>query len=226
MALAGLAQAFLPGLAANRIRERIERYGTVSRVTVRAFPAIALLWGRADSVNIQADHLKLSQKDLASLTSQAGGLQDLELSARRLSLTGLPLARAPLDLRDVRLGKRGRRLHIRAAFGREALARVLPEGVAVKVENPAAGGPAGPARGVALRVAGALFGMRAGLRVKLAPVDGALVARPEGIVGDLISLKLFSDPELEIDGISARESEHVPPGGGYLVELSARTRAD
>ena len=43
----GLAQLLLPGLAAQRVRSEIGRYGVVHSVSVSAFPAIELLWGDA-----------------------------------------------------------------------------------------------------------------------------------------------------------------------------------
>ncbi len=52
-----LAQVFLPSLAARRVRDRVARYGTVRSVSVSAFPAVKLLWGKADTVNVDAGTL-------------------------------------------------------------------------------------------------------------------------------------------------------------------------
>lgn len=43
----GVAQLVLPGIAAQRIRSQLDRYGHVRSVSVSAFPAIELLWHRA-----------------------------------------------------------------------------------------------------------------------------------------------------------------------------------
>ena len=41
-----LAQLFLPRIAASRIASRVGRYGTVQSVSVKAWPAVKLLWGK------------------------------------------------------------------------------------------------------------------------------------------------------------------------------------
>ena len=41
-----LAQVLLPRIAASRISSRVGRYGTVQSVSVKAWPAVELLWGR------------------------------------------------------------------------------------------------------------------------------------------------------------------------------------
>jgi len=43
--LLGLAQLFLPRIAAGRITSRLGRYGRVESVSVSAWPAVKLLWG-------------------------------------------------------------------------------------------------------------------------------------------------------------------------------------
>ena len=49
----GVAQLVLPGIAAQRIRSQLGRYGQVQSVSVSAFPAIELLWHHADSVSVR-----------------------------------------------------------------------------------------------------------------------------------------------------------------------------
>ena len=48
-----VAQLVLPGIAAQRIRDRLSRSGTVLGVQVDAFPAIKLLWRRIVSMLTQ-----------------------------------------------------------------------------------------------------------------------------------------------------------------------------
>src|SRR5207248_45620 len=43
-----VAQLVLPGIAEQRLRDRLSRNGTVIQVHVSAFPAIELLWHHAD----------------------------------------------------------------------------------------------------------------------------------------------------------------------------------
>ena len=48
-----LAQLFLPGIAAQHIRDQLSAHGTVEHVEVDAFPAIELLWHQADKVVVR-----------------------------------------------------------------------------------------------------------------------------------------------------------------------------
>ena len=57
-----LAQLFLPGIAASRVRARVGKYGTVQSVSVKAWPAVKLLWGSADSVTVRAGSLSMSPR--------------------------------------------------------------------------------------------------------------------------------------------------------------------
>ena len=43
----------LPGIAAQRLRDRLSRSGRVLEVKVEAFPAIELLWHQADRVVVR-----------------------------------------------------------------------------------------------------------------------------------------------------------------------------
>ena len=69
-----LAQVFLPRIAASRISSRLRRYGTVQSVSVKAWPAVELLWGSADSVRVRARSLTVSPAQTAKLlVGSAGG---------------------------------------------------------------------------------------------------------------------------------------------------------
>jgi hypothetical protein len=52
-ALLGALQLVLPAVAEQRVRSRLERFGTVSQVEVRALPAVKLLWGQADDAKVR-----------------------------------------------------------------------------------------------------------------------------------------------------------------------------
>src|SRR3954469_4641871 len=51
------AQFLLPGVAARRLRDDLDRHGSDVRVHVEALPAIKLLWHRADRVTVRVGHL-------------------------------------------------------------------------------------------------------------------------------------------------------------------------
>src|SRR5205085_2419393 len=95
-----VAQLVLPGIAAQRLRDRLSRSGRVLSVEVSAFPAIELLWHRADRVVIRMRRYQSNPGHLGTLLSQAGDVGSLDASASELD-SGL------LILRDATLHKRG-----------------------------------------------------------------------------------------------------------------------
>ena len=56
------------------VRARVEKYGTVKSVNVKAWPAVELLWGKADSVKVRAGSLKLSPAQTVELLGEAHGV--------------------------------------------------------------------------------------------------------------------------------------------------------
>ena len=95
-----LVQIFLPGIAANRVRSRVQRYGSVESVSVKAWPAVKLLWGKADSVDVRAGSLRLSQGQIGKLLGEAREAGSVQASARSV-------AAGPLQLQDATLQKHG-----------------------------------------------------------------------------------------------------------------------
>ena len=49
------------------------KYGTVESVSVKAWPAVKLLWGSADSVTVSAGSLSMSPAQTAKLLWEARG---------------------------------------------------------------------------------------------------------------------------------------------------------
>ncbi len=98
-----LAQLFLPGIAADNLRDRIARSGTGVSVEVDAFPAIELLWHQADKVVVHVEQYHSSTGHLSSLLDQAADVGTLDASAGVIQ-TGL------LTLRNATLSKRGNTL--------------------------------------------------------------------------------------------------------------------
>ncbi|CAN5611293.1 hypothetical protein BH10ACT11_BH10ACT11_02960 [soil metagenome] len=54
-----LSQLFVPGLGEKAIRDRLTANGGVADVSISAFPAIRLLWGRGDSLKVNGDGLNI-----------------------------------------------------------------------------------------------------------------------------------------------------------------------
>jgi hypothetical protein len=211
-----LAQLLLPAIAAQRVRSRVARYGAVLGAHVSAFPAIELLWGRADSASVRARALTVPPAQIADLLSSARGVDSLDIAAASLRV-------GPLTLLDASLRKRGSALYAQGQLSAAQL-RTLPGGLEVQPLQSSGGQ-------VQVRASGGLFGLRATVNVLVAPHEGKLVAQPEGVLfGGLARVTLFSDPRLSIETIGFEptgDSSASPVNGGdgvYRVWLTAKLR--
>ena len=95
-----LAQVFLPGIAANRVRARVAKYGTVESVSVKAWPAVELLWGKSESVKVAARSLEMSPAQMAKLLGETRGVKSMSLTAESVKA-------GSLQLHDVSFQKHG-----------------------------------------------------------------------------------------------------------------------
>jgi len=208
-----LAQVFLPRIAADRVRSKLGRYGTVGAVSVSAWPAIELLWGKADSLTIHARSLTLSTFQIASLLAQVRGFTDVTVHAGRVTLRAPQLA-SGVSVSDARVFKRGSSVTASSTVTQAQLDGALPGGLAVQ---PLRSGP----EGVSVRAGGALFGIGASIDVLVRPLEGNIVAEPEGVpFASLASLTVFSDAHLKVqrlalDGIGS-------PSSTYSVSVWAK----
>src|SRR5947209_20118464 len=98
-----VAQLVLPGIAAQRLRDRLSRSGQVLKVEVDAFPAVELLWHQADKVVVKVARYRSTTGHLSSLLDEASDVGSLDASASELD-AGL------LTLRDATLHKHGNEL--------------------------------------------------------------------------------------------------------------------
>jgi DUF2993 family protein len=189
-----LAQVLLPTLAAHRVRDRVARYGTVHGVHVSAFPAIELLWGSVDSIHVDAGALAVSPAQIASLLWEARDVHDLTVSAQaaHLHVPGLPNG---LTVSAVRMEKHGSSVHATATLTQAQLNQALPPGF--HAEPVASGGGQ-----VEVRASGGLFGAQASLTALVKPLEGRLVAQPQGFpLAGLATVTLFSDPRLRVASV-------------------------
>jgi LmeA-like phospholipid-binding len=205
-----LAQVLLPGVAASRIASRLRRYGTVASVSVKAWPALELLWGRGSSVTVRAISLQVTPAQTARLLWEARGLSDIELTARTVR-------EGPLRLSDVSLHKHADALTAQARMTETDVKAALPKGFSVALL------PSEPGE-VKLRASGGLFGVRGllGAGGSLDAVAGAsqgkLVVRPVGL--PLGELTLFSQPHVHVEGVGA--SAVTGPAGALSYQLTIR----
>jgi LmeA-like phospholipid-binding len=199
----GLAQIFLPKLAASKISSRLGRYGHVQSVHVSAWPAIELLWGRADSVTVHARDLRVSPGQTGKLLYEARGLD-------KLDLTSATTREGPLPLHDVSFHKRGRKLHARARVSSADVKAALPAGFDVQLLGSSGGQ-------VEVRASGGLFGVGASVDAVAQASNGKLVVQPRGFLVQALKLTLFSDPHVYVEAVSASATGGGLGGGGSGV---------
>jgi hypothetical protein len=200
-----LAQLVLPGIAEQRLRDRLGRSGTVLSVEVHAFPAIKLLWHHADRVVVRMGRYRSAAGPLGGLLGETGDVGSLDASATEVDV-GL------LTVRDATLHKRGDRLTGTARVTQADLRAAVPILRSVVPVTSSDGR-------LTLRGTAALLGVTASVDATVRPQSGRLVVLPDVPFGGLAAITVFSDPRVEVDGVSAR-----PAPGGFSVAATARLK--
>jgi hypothetical protein len=194
-----IPQLVLPGIAAQRLRDRLSHSGSVLSLEVDAFPAIKLLWHQADKVVIRMGSYRSSSSQLSGTLSGAAGTGTLDASANRL-------VAGALTLRDARLEKRGNQLRASATVTEADLRAAFP--VLDGVQPVASSGGQLTLQGTAT-----VFGVTATAQATVRPDNGALVVTPDVPFGGLATITLFSNPSIAVDGVAASAA----PGGFSLT---------
>jgi hypothetical protein len=205
VALVVLAQLLAPGIAARVVRGKVEKYGTVRSVQVKAWPAVKLAWRRADEVRVSAGKLKLEPEQAVGLLKEAKGTDRVEASVESVEVGGLRLT-------DARLEKHGDKLRAEGVASEEDVKRALPEGLGVALVKSEGGT-------VEVRASGGLFGVGASVDAVAQAEDGKLVARPTGLLLSRLKLTLFESASVYVEGVEARALASGP-GGEARYELS------
>ena len=206
--LVGLAQLFLPGIAANVISSRIGRYGTVESVDVRAWPAIKLLWGNADSVRVRAKALSLTPQRTAQLLGESHGTPMLDVTVG-------DVREGPLHLTEAVVRKRGDQLTGEGLIAEPDVKAALPVGVSARLRSSEAGV-------VTVRVSGGLFGVGAFADAAARATNGELVVRPLSPLLGRLRMTLFADPRIFVEGVGAQVQSSKPLS--YRLSMTARLR--
>lgn len=205
VAVVVVGQLVLPGIAAQRLRDRLARSGRVLAVHVSAFPAIKLLWHHADTVIVRMATYRAAPANLPGTLHQVADVGSLRASAQVFQ-------DGRLVVHDARLVKQGDRLIASAAVRESALRGVLP--ILTSVTPVASGGGRLVLRGTAT-----LLGLSATVDATVSAADGKLVVAPNVPFGGLASVTLFSDPRIRVTGVSAS-----PAPGGFTVRATAVLR--
>jgi hypothetical protein len=197
-----VAQLVLPGIAAQRVRSQLGRYGQVQSVSVSAFPAVELLRHHADSVSVRLSSFQSNGSGLAGRLDQLSGVSTLHADVARVSV-------GRLTVRDARLVKRGASLVATARVTDADLRGVLP--VLRTVTPVASAGGQLILRGTA-DVLGAAISVDFSVRVSAA---GALVVSPDVPFGGVATITAFSNPAVRVTGVSA-----AAVSGGFTVRAT------
>jgi hypothetical protein len=200
-----VAQIVLPGIAASRISSRVGRYGHVEHVSVSAFPAVELLWGDADSVEVKAGALALEPGQAVSVLREGSGVSRIHVSARSVHV-------GKFALTDAVLKKDGARVSAHAHTTRAALGAALGPGIGVRLLGSEGGR-------VRVAATGSLFGVGTTVSAVAESDEGQLVVHPEGFLLEGFRLTLFKDPHLRIVGVAATQDP-----SGYVLGMSGLLR--
>jgi hypothetical protein len=201
----GVGQLVLPGLAAQRLRDRLSASGRVESVKVSAFPAIELLWHHADRVVIRMQQYRSSSGQIGGMLGEASGVGSLDASVGELS-SGL------LTLRDAVLRKRGDTLNGSARVTEADLRSAVP--FLDAVQPIASGGGSLTLRGTAT-----LLGITATVDAIVAAQNGRLVVVPQLPFGGLATVTVFDNQALDVQSVSASQAP-----GGFSVFAQGRLR--
>jgi LmeA-like phospholipid-binding len=197
-----VAQLVLPGIAAQRLRDRLAKSGQVLDVHVSAFPAIELLWHQADRVVVRLKSYHSNPGPLSSILEQTADTGSLDASASEFD-TGL------INLHDAVLRKRGDALTGSATVTASDLRSAI--GGAIQDVQPVASG------GGQLTLQGTVLGVTADATLRAQ--NGALVVQPDVPILNFVTVTVFSDPHVEVQGVGAAEAP-----GGFSVSANARLK--
>jgi hypothetical protein len=208
-AVLGLAQLLLPGIAAQRVRDELGRYGVVKSATVSAFPAIELLWGGAQSASVNAGNLNMGSSQAAELVWKARGVQRIDMIAESIQL-------GSIRMRDIRIEKRGTALYIQGSVAPADFSGAVPGGMEVQSLESVPGG-------VQARVGGNLFGVSTSADALLSVQEGRLVVQTQGVpFAGFMKLTIFSASRMAIQSFNVVRLSSAGSDARYLVKLWAK----
>jgi hypothetical protein len=206
----GVAQLVLPGLAEQRLRSDLARYGVVRRVHIESSPAIQLLWHRADLVDVAMDSYR------SKPSGQHGSLADFLSKTRdtgKLDVSVGILRSQLVTLHEVRLHKEGDVLVAQARLTQQDLSAALPSFLDLRPVSATE-------NGIVARVSASVLGHRVTARIAVLADSGRVVVRPEGIpFGSLASITVFDDPRIFVESLGAELL-----GQSYLLTARALLR--
>jgi len=200
-----LAQAILPGIAASRIRDSLSRSGQGVHVSVSAFPAVELLFGRADSVSVRVDRLDAGRTRIGDLLARTGSAGHVQAGIRQLFSHGL-------ELDGVSLEQTHGRLQGQATITRQSLEAILPAGLTLLATRQSD-------QAFALTATAQVLGQTLSATALVQARDGRLELIPELPLLRFLTITLFADPRVAVDSVAAGGG-----GGSYTFSATGHLR--
>jgi FHA domain len=205
----GVAQLVLPGVAEQRLRSDLARFGAVRRVHIESVPAIKLLWHRADRVEVAIDSYRSGSSGHSSLADFLSRTRD----AGKLDVSVGVLQAQLVTLHEVRLHKQGNVLIGQARLTQHDLSAALPAFVDLRPVSASE-------NGIVAQVSASVLGRRVGVRIAVLADSGRVVVRPEGLpFGSLATITVFDDPRVYVESLGAELH-----GQDYLLTARASLR--
>jgi FHA domain len=203
----GVAQLALPGVAEQKLRSDLARYGVVRRVHIESSPAIQLLWHRADLVEVAMDSYR------SKPSGQHGSLADFLSKTRdtaKLDVSVGILRSHLVTLHEVRLHKEGNVLVAQARLTQQDLSAALPSFLDLRPVSATE-------NGIVARVSASVLGHRVTERIAVLADAGRVVVHPEGIpLASLARITVFGDPRIYVQSLGAELR-----GQNYLLTVRA-----
>ena len=197
-----VAQLLLPGIAEQELRSDLEHGAGLLEVKVSSFPAIKLLWHKADSVVVRMGHYRSASSHLGDTLGRAADADKLDASVGQLFV-------GPLTLRNATLRKRGS-----ALTGSATVTEANLRSAVFFLDNvePIASGNGR----LTLRGTASFLGLHTTVDATVSARDGALVVAPNVPLGGIAAITLFDNPQVEVTSVSATNVT-----GGFRVSATA-----
>ena len=199
------SQAFLPGIVESRLKSNLTPFASDVSISVQAAPAVELLFGRADDVNLHIGTLHAHQKaSVPNLLQQIRSTTNANASVTQL------VTPKGLRIENLYLRKRGAELVGSAAITPGEIAAALPRGIAL-------GSVGAGTHALTVSASMRLLGHTLSVSAVLEAQGGKIVLVPN--IRLLPAITLFSDPQVAIDSLhfSSRAGAYVFSAQGHLT---------
>lgn len=194
----GAAQAFLPGLAEQRVAAQLGASGEVASVRISAFPAVKLLWGSADEVSVRMTRYAALSDGGSGDSGESSGIGEMR-GVKRLDVAIDVLEVGPVTLRDARLAKDGATVRAAGTISKASVRAALPDGLSLEPS-------AGPGGRLVLNGAAGMFGVDVDASAAVVAEDGRIVIRPDdSFLSSLAAVTVFEDPAIAVTDVRAHD---------------------